>query len=462
VSSPITFSNFNNIDFNLILNSVMQQESQPLQALQTRQSDLSTLNSQYATLATRLGAIESAADDLSTPDVVQQFTATVSDPGALTATASAGAVAGRYEIVVNELARAQVTASATTTPDTDTTIVASGGQLTIGGVQVTISGNVTLKGLVDQINGTAGVPATASIVQTAPGQYRLVLTGTDTGTSRAFTIVNGLTGGAGLAFSDTNGNGVSGDSAADNAVQATDASLLVNNLPVTSASNTLTSVIPGTTVTLTAKDPAKTVVVTVSGDNAALIGKVQSFVTAYNALVSFANDQSKAAAGGQTNTLAHDSVLRELRDALRSALLGAYGSGTFTHLAEVGLGFDRNGNLTLDTTALNDALGRDPASVTALFAGTATAGGAFSAIQDLVRQYTQAGGFLPEAQQTVQGQIDQLGRQIADMQDRLAVRRAALLQEYIAADQAMTALKAQSGSLASFGSSSSGGLFSNF
>ena len=40
MASPITFSGFNDIDFNLILNAVMQQASQPLTALQARQSNV--------------------------------------------------------------------------------------------------------------------------------------------------------------------------------------------------------------------------------------------------------------------------------------------------------------------------------------------------------------------------------------------------------------------------------------
>ncbi len=61
MSSPITLSNFNNIDFSVILNAVMQQASQPLLALQSRQSELSSENSEYGVLATRLGTLETAA-----------------------------------------------------------------------------------------------------------------------------------------------------------------------------------------------------------------------------------------------------------------------------------------------------------------------------------------------------------------------------------------------------------------
>jgi flagellar capping protein FliD len=63
-------------------------------------------------------------------------------------------------------------------------------------------------------------------------------------------VQNTLSGGSGVAFTDTDGDLTSGDDAADNAVTASDASLLVNNIAVTSSSNNLDSVIPGATITL--------------------------------------------------------------------------------------------------------------------------------------------------------------------------------------------------------------------
>src|SRR5262249_35197347 len=153
---------------------------------------------------------------------------------AIGAAVGSGAVAGRYEVVVNELARAQVTASSTSAPDADTTIVATGGSITIGSTVVSVTGPLTLAQVPSPINGTAGIPASAAVVQTSPGSFRLVLTGSQTGQANAFTISNALTGGTGVSFADSDGDGTSGDTAGDNVVQATDASLLINNLAVTS------------------------------------------------------------------------------------------------------------------------------------------------------------------------------------------------------------------------------------
>jgi len=437
MGSPITFSGFNSIDFNVVLNAIMQQESAPLQALQAKQSELQATDSTFAKLATKLDALRTASDALSDSSTLNTFAAAASDPASLTVSASPGAIAGRYEVKVNELARAQVTVSSTFAPDTNTTIVATGGSLTIGAEQVTIAGPVTLQQLAAAINADANSPAGASIIATEPGKYRLVLTGKNTGQANAFAITNQLTAGT-MAFDN-----------ADNAVDATDASLLINNIAVASTSNTLDAAIPGVTVTLQQKDSAKTVVVTVGRDDDDLAERIDAFVASFNDLVHFADAQATASNNGTVGAIGRDSVLRGLRNALRTALLGTHGTGAFTRLAEVGLGFTRTGELTLDRSALTAALDSDPASVQSLFADATT--GAFGSIESLIDDYTAAGGFLPDARTRLSDEISRVGRQIDDMSARLAIRRAALQQEFTAADEAMARLNSQKTSLANLG-----------
>jgi flagellar hook-associated protein 2 len=449
MGSPITFSGFNQIDFNVVLNAIMQQESAPLQALQARQSELKATDSTYGQLVTKLDALRTSSGTLSNASTLTTYAATSSDTTALSVSASSSAVAGRYEVKVNELARAQVTVSTTFAPDTDTTVVATGGSLTIGTEQIAISGPVTLQQLAAAINADANSPAGASIIATEPGKYRLVLTGKNTGAANAFTIANQLTAGT-IAFADADNNNISGDSASDNAVSATDASLLINNIAVTSTSNTLDSAIPGVALTLQQADPAKTVVVNVARDDQNLADRVKAFVATFNDIVKFADAQAAASNNGTTGAIGRDSVLRGLRSSLRNALLGAHGSAAFTRLAEVGIGFTRTGELTLDQEALTSALSSNPGAVQSLFADSTT--GAFTSINSLIDDYTDTGGFLPDARSRLSDEIARVGRQMDDMSARLAVRRAALQQEFTAADEAMTRLNSQKSSLSSLSS----------
>jgi flagellar hook-associated protein 2 len=446
MATPITFSGFNQIDFNVILNAVMEQESRPLQALQAQQKALQATDSSYGQLASKLDALRTATTALSRSSSLVTYAATSSDTTAVTVSATRSASAGTYDIVVNELASAQVTVSQTWSPDTNTTAVATGGTLTVGSATITLTGSVTLSELKDAINANSTSPASASIIQTAPGQYRLLLTAKEAGQSNGFTIQNGLTAST-ITFTDTDNDNISGDSAADNSVQALDADVLVNNVQVTSDTNTLDSVIPGVTLTLLKKNT--TAVVNVTRDDDDLANRVEAFATAYNDLVKFADEQALAGKNGKSGNLASDSVLKGVRRELRTALLGAHGSGTFTRLSEVGLEFTKTGQLTLDRAALTEAIGSDPTAVSDLFANSSS--GAFVGIDTLLKEYTNAGGFVPDARARLTDELQRLGRRMDDVQARLAVRRAALQKEFIAADLAMSRLNAQRSAIASFG-----------
>lgn len=452
MGSPITFSGANGIDFNLILNSIMSQESQPLQALQTRQAQLQSRANTFGTLSTRATALQTAAAKLADATQIGGYSATSNNSAALSVSASSGAIPGRYDVVVSELARAQVTASATTAPDADSTVVASGGTLSIGGVTVTLTGAVTLRGLADAINATSNPPARAAVVQSGPGAYRLVLSAKDTGQANAFTITNGLTGGSGIAFGDSDSDGTSGDDAADNAVQASDASLTVNNIPITSASNTITSAIPGVTITAFQKDPTKTIVVDVASDSAGLKSKITDFAKAYNDFSKFVSDQVAAAGRGDASSIGRDPLLRQLKDELRSTLVSQFATGgAYSSLSQVGLGFTRTGQLELDDATLTSALASGTADVEKLFAGVSGTAGAFATLDTQLDRYTQTDGLLPGARKQMTDQASRLSGSIATMQDRLAIRRASLQREFIAADRAMSQLQSQSGSLAKIG-----------
>lgn len=455
MGSGITFSGFNSIDFNVVLNAIMQQESRPLTTLQSRQTALQSRVSGFGTLQTRVSALENAAKALSTAGTATAYKATSSDPPAVGVSAGSSAVAGRYDIVVNELARAQVTASASTAPDADTTAIATGGTITIGAEIITISSSVTLRQLSDAINANANAPARASVVQSDATSFKLVLTSKSTGAANAFTIANGLTGGAGLSFTDTDADLVSGDSAADNAVQATNAQALINNIAVSSASNTLDAAVPGTTVTLYKKDPAATIVVDIAEDPSALKTKLQTFVSAFNDLVKFTTDQGLSAGSGDQGSIGRDPLLRQLRASLRGALGTSYAAtgGPYAYLAQIGVQATRAGTLELNATTFAEATKSGGADVGKLLAGTDVTPGALASIQSLLTNYTQTAGILKGVQEQLTSQISRLGSQITNLQDRLAIRRSALQQEFTAADMAMSRLNSQSGSLSSFGQS---------
>lgn len=439
MGSPISLSGFNNIDFNLILNAIMEQERVPIFSLETDRTALEGQDFEYGILATTLADLQLAAEQLATSDGFGTRAIANSDPAAISASVASTTPIGTYDIVVSELARAQVTASTSTYSDSDTTIVASGGTLTIGGIAVTVSGDVTLEGLSDAINATADVGVTSSVISSAPGIYQLVLTGNNTGTASAFAITNGLTGGVGIAF-------------AGNAVDASNAAATVNNIAITSATNTLDGAVAGSTITLLKKDPATTVTLTVTRDDQALKTRVDEFVAAYNNFIGYADAQFASASDGTATSIGRDGLLRGLRSSLRSSLSQALSvGGAYSYLAEVGIGNNVAGELTLDATLFDDALSTNFSDVESLFVGAGGADGAFSALGTLIAAYTDAGGLVPTAQERIDGQIAALDDRIGRLEEQLAIRRTSLQAEFIAADLAISQLNAQLDSLSSLG-----------
>jgi flagellar hook-associated protein 2 len=435
--SGITISGYNQIDFNSLLQAVMAQESTPVQTMQTQRSSLQTQKNSFATLATKLTALETAAQALAGEDAFGGRSVQVSDSGAVSVAAGATAGTGSYEVVVNELARAQVTATDSTHTDRDTTIVAAGGSLLINGVTVTVGSPVTLQALAEAINRTPDVGVVATLVN-AGGHYQLVLTATQTGRANAFSIQNNLSGGAGVSFSGTN------------AVEASDADVLVNNIRITSSTNTIEDAIPGAALTVSKKNPGVPVSVTISRDDSVTKSNVQDFVAAYNDLVHFFTDQATSAGQGQASSIGRDAVVRQLRISLREVIGRTFaGGGAYSNLSQVGIEFTRTGELKLNETMF-DAAARDHLSdLQQLFQGSS---GAFSAVESAIGIFTDANGLVPGASARLDTQMRNLDTRIAALEARLAVRQRALQQEYAAADAAMTQLNSQASALTSLGS----------
>ena len=438
MGSPITFSGFNNIDFNGVLEALSAQERQPVVQLETQQAQLQKQRTAFGTLATRLGAVESAARDLASSTAFTGTAATSSNETIAKVSAGNGAPTGSYSLVVGALAKAQVTATNGTTPDADTTIVASGGTLTIGGVNVAITGAVTMNGLAEAINGTANIGVSASVVRSGSA-YQLVLTGRETGASASFAVSNALSGGSGVSF------------AATNAQTAQDASFTLNNVAVNSSSNTIEGAIPGTTLTLQ-QESTTPVTILITADLSSVEELVKKFTSAYNDLNTFLETQAKAYANKERDNIGGDPLVRQLRNTLSRVAGGEVPTGdTYTSLAQVGLSFNRTGQLEFRSADLKAALSTDRNAVVALFQGGSGLDGAFDKVKTAIGNYTTSGGLLPTAQTRLDDQLSKIGDRIEELERRLAIRKEAMQKEFIATDLAIAQLNASMGQIGSLG-----------
>lgn len=463
--AAIQVSGFNNIDFGALADAIVASERAPLTNLETSKTNLETKNTAFGTLASKLSTLQTAFQNLGKSTSMAGLSVSSSD-GGVGVSAGTGNVGGTYDVVVSQLAKQQVTASTSTYGSSDD-IVATGGTLVLRDSQgndsvITVTGPLKLSELAAAINAKDTAPVNASVVQTSPGTYQLVLTGRATGAAGSFSVgvaagasgqVTSLTGGAGITFTNFDQDGFAGDSVEDNKQQAQNALFKVNSLDVSSAGNVVNDVVPGATLTLTKADPTKTVTVQVSRDSSQGSATIDKLVSAYNDLLSFLDTQRTNEIAGKAG-ISRDPLVRSLRDNMRAAFMAQYtGTGSFTRLAEIGLGFDRSGKLTLDKTIYNAAMKDKPADVQSLFSTQGTAGkGAFGALETLIDSYTESGGLVSDMRERITEQVKSMTTRIDAMDHQLQQRREALMAEYNAADRTMSLLKNQSSTLSTLSS----------
>ena len=375
ISSPGIGSN---LDVNSIVTQLMSIERQPLLALDTKEASFQAQLSAYGNLKGTLSAFQTSVAALNSVSRFQARTVTSSDLGVATATATSIASVGSFSLNVTQLAQShavvaagQASVSAAIGAGASTTIsfqfgTITGGTLTNGvytgatftqdGTQssgsVTISAeNNSLAGIKDAINN-ANVGVTASIVGDGSATpYRLVLQSTSTGANVSMKV--SVTGEAAIA------NLLSYDPAGtQNLTQtlaAQDAAFTVNGLALTSRTNTVSTALQGVNLTL-AKVGTSTL--TVARDTASIQTAVTAMVKAYND-VDTTLDQlaSFNAETRQAGPLNGDFAVRSIQAQLRSVLGDSLGSGlSISNLSQLGISFQRDGSLALDTAKLQAAM----------------------------------------------------------------------------------------------------------
>ena len=237
------------------------------------------------------------------------------------------------------------------------------------GTVVLAPGDQSLQGIRDAIN-KANIGVSASIVSDGSADpYRLGLTSNKTGANANMKIsVGGVDGGEpDAAIAALLGHDPAGAQALTQTSAAQSAMLTVNGIAVTSASNSITDAIQG--VTLTATEVGNTTM-TVAKDTATAQNNVNGFVKAFNDLNNTIKGLSSYdPATKRAGILQGDSTVRSIQSQLRQQLganLG--GSGKFNLLSQVGISFQKDGVLAVDSAKLQKAMSENLADVGSLFA----------------------------------------------------------------------------------------------
>jgi flagellar hook-associated protein 2 len=246
---------------------------------------------------------------------------------------------------------------------------------------ITVSSNDSVLGTMNAAAGaTVSLGLTATATTDSSGNQNLTITSADGKTPFTINEPSSTTGTFGFM----------------QATAGADASLTVDGVPLTSASNTVTGAVSGVTLNLLSASPGVTVNLDVQSDSSAVSTAINQFVTDYNSALSLVNTQftvssSTDSSGNSTNSegvLASDPTIRNLQTVLEQAInyFASPATGTTTtvsSLNDLGITAGTDGTLSVDSTTLNNALTNNPTDVQNFFEGTALNGFANTAYNSI-------------------------------------------------------------------------------
>jgi flagellar hook-associated protein 2 len=432
-----------------------------------KQTQITAQTKLVTTKLSGIGTLKSAVDafqaalktlgDAKTP-AFSGYAAKSSDETKLTVKSDNNAVPGNYTVVVGNIATSSSVATAAFSGGAASAIPSGDLKITQNGITTsyTIPTGATLSSVVKQINAqTDATNISANIITDANGS-RLVLGSTITGDLSDITTESGISGftidGSALDSTDGASAGYIGKKAAS-------ANLTINGLPVTSASNTLDSTLGGVTMTLVAQG---TSTINVSTNTDGLKTSLQSFITAYNAVVSAVSTVTKATISstpdpttGATVTpaaLTGDSMPRSILQSMRDELVTTGAAGNLAVLSQLGISTSQtDGTLSLDNAKFQAAMDQGLAGdVQQMFSGTTDSNGLIARMNAALDPYTQTGGMFDTRKSSLNNQQNDLQDQQAALDLRVTTLTATLTAKYNAMDLIVGQLKASASSITSF------------
>jgi flagellar hook-associated protein 2 len=426
------------LDTSTIVDKLTQIRRRPLDLEITRRDERQATSDAFATLESKLLAVNTALKSLRAPADVLTKTAGSSATDVLAASAGTGAADGLTTVTISQLATASRATAATGLSATTGTVASGTGtfQFSVGSGDtqtVNLTASTTLQELVDAINDlNAGATASAINVGTPSSpSYKLQVVANETGSTGDITVVNDNTN---LTISATEGD---------------NAQFTVTGFPDTieRASNTVSDVIPG--VTLVLKESGSSAQVTVTSDASAVQAKVQAFVDAFNDLVEFVDENSTITRADDENStfgaLALNptvrGVLEQLREDIRTPITDA--SGGVTTLSQIGIATQSDGTLKFDTQTFQSELARDQLGVGELLGGVGAGDGVGDLVHNTILDLTQTGGLLDDVQDNLQDEIRRADDAIEAGELAIEAFRADLLATFSALESSVSTIQSQ-------------------
>ncbi|MGI2881516.1 flagellar filament capping protein FliD [Vibrio furnissii] len=368
--------------------------------VQSFQQRYQTQSTQYQSQLTALGKVETALRafrtaitemNSSTSSIVKN-SATVSQEGYFSATADANALAGSYQVFVEQVATAhQVSASMPANLDATTQVPTTGTlDFTINGETMTLDlstldsdgdGVATMADLVSAINNDSNNPGVNATLVRSNGQTYFMLSSTETGVANSVNVAVSGTGQSWFEDALTNLNEISApqDAVIWLGAQGT-------GLQLTNSSNTFEGVINGVDLTVTKAQTSgeAPLSLAVGADQEGTKEQMNKIIEAYNSLMKTIDTYTSI--GGedsQRGVLASDPTIRSIESQLKTLVRGEFEG---MRLSDLGIEISRDGTMKIDADKFEDAQTTNTAALESFFNGD---GNLLDSLDSLLDPYLQ-------------------------------------------------------------------------
>ncbi len=382
------------LDVEGIVSGLMSIERRPIDQVNSDISSYRSKISAYGTLKSGLSSFQEKVSALSSASKFSAQAVTISNEDVFTATTDGTATAGSFDVTVNQLAKSQKIGSSGFASVADTV---GSGTLTISfgsydsnansftpnaeKTDITISideNNNTLSGIRDSINA-ADDNVSATIINDG-STNRLVITSKDSGTVNSLKISTtdddgnntNASGLSQLAYDPTASAGAGKNMSEIQA--AKDALVNIDGIDIVKSNNKIDDAVSGVTFNLVKASAGETVSMGISSDTEKITESVTEFVDAYNELNTSLRALTNVDTDNRSNNgeLVGDSAVRNMIFKLKNIMTNTIASGsTIDSLTQIGVSFQRDGTLELDSTKLEEVIDTNFDDIKKLFAGHA-------------------------------------------------------------------------------------------
>jgi flagellar hook-associated protein 2 len=361
------------LDTSAIISALMKIEQQPIQKLEAEKKNANFKIDLIGSFEKYVDKLHDAAKELSTKADFTSYSVGVSEEGHAGITVTGAPAVGGHTIKVNALATADrwsfQGAAPITDDDTDVLLTDQTLSFSYGTTNYNVAltaGTSSLNEIASAINQTAGADVTASVVNTGTAGtpvYKLVVTGDETGVDNE------------IVFSAVPTELGSGTELTD----AVNASITVDGLTVERSTNEFSDVVDGLSIDAQSADPTKTISFTVSIDAEGIKTKLKSFISAWNNVMEFVNDQNTFDPKAEVPVLFGEGLLFTARSEIRNAMFNLSAAEQsalvsnptgYDTLSIIGIKSNVDGSLEINEKKLDEKLSANPELFADLFVDT--------------------------------------------------------------------------------------------